>query len=188
MSYFGFLGHFEKDRVFIGWLSKKPYGTGSPGLEPWHTEPMGIAQLPWCGQCMELFMAVNFTPSCVPRLPVNALEMAPTWAQSTRKPEEASWERTNQQRHRGKWLPEHPSVTGTQIWFCGYHCRGQSGAAIPTHNPCLGSRVRGLCHWLTVWHQTVMSFLDVSLWLKWAEWNSGSEGPSRSLSPWFHVW
>lgn len=43
MSYFGFLGHFEKDRVFISWLSERPYASLLLGLLGWNHD----TQSPW---------------------------------------------------------------------------------------------------------------------------------------------
>lgn len=53
------------------------------------TKHRAHGQVPWCGECIELLMAVTPTPSYVPRLPVNALEMAPlepTVPRNLRKP------------------------------------------------------------------------------------------------------
>lgn len=140
MSYFGFLGHFEKDRVFISWLNDKPYATGYTGLEPWHPEPTGTEQLSWCGEWVERLMAVNLTPSCTLRLSVDALERAslePKIPRNQKMPPER--EQTSKAGGSG-YLSFHLELEHIFVSY-GCHCGGQPRVAIPNHNPWLGSKV-----------------------------------------------
>lgn len=114
MSYFGFLGHFEKDRDFISWLNKKSYATGYTGLELWHpvVSPWALNNFPG----VESVSSASWQWTSLPAAPSHFLLMPwkePPWAQETQKSEDATWERTDQQS-RGKWLP---SVIGIHIRF-----------------------------------------------------------------------
>lgn len=102
MSYFSFLGHFEKDRVFISWLSERPYASlllGLLGCSRDTQSPWALDNLLNVDKWVECLMAINLPPGSSPRLLVNVLERGPP-----RYP--ATWgshlEKTDQQRHGGK--------------------------------------------------------------------------------------
>lgn len=79
MSYFGFLGHFEKDRVCISWLSERPSASRLLGLLGCSrdTQPVGMRQLLGVEKWVEDLKTMNLTPRSIPRIPVNALGRDP---------------------------------------------------------------------------------------------------------------
>lgn len=90
MSYFSFLGHFEKDRVFISWLSERPYASlllGLLGCSRDTQSPWALDNLLNVDKWVEYLMAINLPPGSIPRLLVNVLERGPSKVPSNlRKP------------------------------------------------------------------------------------------------------
>lgn len=145
-------------------------------------------QVPWCRECTELLMAVNLTPSYVPRLPVNALEMAPLEPKVPRNLRKPPGENrpAEAQRQMATWVPI--CNWKTNLFPVGITIEDNQGlrSLFKTHGwgpEWEDSATDSLCHIRQSW-----AALDVSLWVKRADWNSGSQVPSKSQRPWFRVW
>lgn len=186
MSYFGFLGHFEKDRLFICWLSKKPYATGSAGLEPWNTEPTD--KFPGVESALSYLWQWTSLPAMSP----DFLSMPWKWPHwSPRYPE--TWgshpgenRPAKAQRQMATWVPI--CNWNTNLFPVGITIEDNQGlrSLFKTHGwgpEWEDSATDSLCDIRQSW-----AALDVSLWVKRADWNSGSQGPSKSQCPWSRVW
>lgn len=184
MSYSGFLGHFEKDRVFTSWLSERPYASLLLGLLGWSHDtqrPWILDNLPDVPHGSEPHSQLHPQASC------QCPGKGSTWAQGTRQPEEATWERTDQGMKGNGYWSSHLELEHTFV-SCVCHCRGQSGVSTLICNQGWGPEWEGsatdaLCDFRQSWPA-----LEVSLCVKWADWNRDSQSPSRPQCLWFHVW